>query len=284
MPLAVVTFAFDPFLHLGDQVVRWETLGVAAAVLLVLVTAVLLARRTPPDDAGRPLRTDDALYLALGAIPGAVVGGRVGYVLLHLDYYLGQPGAIVDPSAGSFQLSLGVLGGVVTALYVVRLLDAPAARWLHVAAVPVLIGIGAGKAAMAFGGTGQGDPSAAAWATAYLGPGPWGSLAPALPSVPSQLLEAAGTLLAAVGVVLILMAGGFGRRDGRAFLVAMAAWLVVRIAVATTWRDPAVVGPLVADQLISLVLLAGIVVLLVALRRRDRSTVAEATTAEAATG
>lgn len=259
MPIAVVVLEFDPFLRLDTVAVRWETLGVAAAILVALVVAAILARRTPPDRTGRRLHLDDLLYIALGIVPGAVVGGRLGYVLLHLDYYSLHPGAIIDVSQGGLQLSLAVLGGAVTGVYVARILEAPVGRWLHVATLPTLLAIEGGKAAMALGGSGQGVPSDAAWATAYLGPGPWGSLAPSVPSQPAQLIEAAMTAGIAIGIVVILASGSLRRRDGRLFLVAMGAWLVGRALVATTWRDPEVVGPLRADQLISLVLLVPIV-------------------------
>ena len=68
------------------------------------------------------------------------------------------------------------------------------------AAVPVLFAIGAGKLTMVLTGSGQGPPSVDGWSTAYLGPGPWGSLAPALPSVPSQALEGIATLAILTGL------------------------------------------------------------------------------------
>jgi phosphatidylglycerol:prolipoprotein diacylglycerol transferase len=257
VPVAVVVFEFDPYLRLDLAAVRWETLGIAGALLVALVAAAILARRTPAGAVGGPsLRLDDLLFIGLGAVPGAVIGGRIGYVLLHLDYYTTYPSAILDAAQGGLQLSLAVVGGTLTGLYVTRLLEAPAGRWLHAAAIPLLLGIEGGKLAMAWGGTGQGEPSTAAWSTAYLGPGPWGSLAPDLPSVPSQVVEGLGTAAVAVALALVVAAGAFGRRDGRLYLVAIGAWLVVRLLVATTWRDPAVVGPLVADQVISLVMLA----------------------------
>jgi phosphatidylglycerol:prolipoprotein diacylglycerol transferase len=270
----VVVFEFDPYLRLDAIAVRWEALGIAGAVLAALVAMAIVAGQTPAgeprDRAAGHLRRDDLLFIALGAVPGAIVGGRLGYVLLHLEYHLERPGAILDPAQGGLQLGLAVAGGALTGAYVAALLDAPAGRWFHAAALPLLIGIEGGKAAMAWGGSGQGVPSAGPLATAYLGAGPWGSLAPSVPSVPSQLVEAGGAGLVAVVLLITLAAGGFGRLDGRAFVVAMGGWLVVRIAVATTWRDPAVVGSLNADQLISIALLIGLAPVALALARRGR--------------
>jgi prolipoprotein diacylglyceryltransferase len=139
-----------------------------------------------------------------------------------------------------------------------------------VAVVPVLLGIGLGKASMALGGAGQGAAFGGEYATAYLGPWPWGSIAPAIPAYPSQLIEAGLTALVFAIVVVGLAAGRFRSLDGRVFLVGLALWAVARFAVAFTWRDPAVLGPLDADQLISLAILGGCLLLLTWMTRRAR--------------
>lgn len=273
LPTAVIELAFDPVLTLGDVRVRLETLGIALTVFIALVIAALIARSTavdpdrpadaPGDEPGElnRLRADDLLYIAVAAVPGAIIGGRIGYWLVHRDYYQANPAALWDIFQGGLQLSLGVVGGVLSASIVARLLGAPVGRWLHAMVVPLLLALAAGKAAMALGGTGQGQLSEAGWATAYLGPGPWGSLAPALPADPSQVYEA----LATIGVLLIVAYVAafdvFGRNGG-AFLFAIALWAGARALVAITWRDPQVLGPLRMDQLISIAIAAGAVLLM----------------------
>lgn len=287
---AVLAFAFDPLLHLGERAIRWETLGLAGAIFLVLVGTLVLSRRAAagsglapfdPADGGPlgggrtgdhpALAADDLLFIALGVVPGALVGGRLGYLLLHFDYYQAHLGEILDPARGGLQLSLALVGGLAGGSVVARLLEAPLGRWLHVATLPVLVGMALGKVAMALGGTGQGAPSDAPWATAYLGPGPWGSLAPEIPSHPAQLYEAGGDLVLALLFAVLLGLGAFARRDGLLCPVGLAGWSVIRFLVAFTWRDAPVLGPLRADQLISVGLLAGSLVVVIGLavaRRR----------------
>ena len=129
-------------------------------------------------------------------------------------------------------------------------------RWAHALAFPLLVALGGGKLAMALGGSGQGSPLDAIWSTAYLGPGPWGSLVPELPSHPAQLYEGIATLV----LVMLLVLGGVGdesrAKQGRLLLIAVGAWAMVRAAVSVTWRDPAVLGPFPVGGLIA----AGIVV------------------------
>jgi len=245
VPTAVIAFDFDPLLHLAEGlVVRWQTVALAVVIAAGLIAAGWMARRVD-------LRPDDLLIITVGVVPGAVIGGRIGFMLLHLDYYGSRLSELLDPSIGGLELGLAVVGGLLTGSLVAGLLGAPVGRWMHLVALPVLFVLGAGKLTMALGGAGQGQPSAESWATAYLGPGPWGSLAPALPSVPSQILEGAVTLSIAVAFGLLLLFGAFGSRDGRVLLLAIAAWAIGRAVVALTWRDPAVVGQLPMGSVIA---------------------------------
>ena len=182
MPDAVIAFDFDPLLQVGNGFVRLETIGVAVAIFAALVIAGGIARRMG-------LRGDDLLFVVLGVVPGAVIGGRLGYVLLHPAFFGADPGRILDPSAGSLELTLGVVGGALTGAMVAALLDNRPGRWLHLATIPMLVIVALGKLSMILGGSGQGQATSGDVATLYLGPGPWGSLGPKIPSIPSQALE-----------------------------------------------------------------------------------------------
>jgi phosphatidylglycerol:prolipoprotein diacylglycerol transferase len=260
VPIAVITLEFDPVLRLGDWAVRWETLAIGGSVLIGLVLAGLLAGRSylprrDDDPPTRHLGRDDLLFIALGIVPGALLGGRLAYVALHLDYYSSHQAALVDLTSGGLALSGAVVLGALSGGLVARLFDAPIGRWYEIGAVPMLVVLALGKAANLLGATGQGMPSGLDWATRYLGSGPWASLGPAIPSYPAQAVEAIAVVLLAVAVALISALGGFRAHDGRSFVVALAGWAGVRLAVAGTWRDPVVLGPLRAEQVIDLALI-----------------------------
>jgi phosphatidylglycerol:prolipoprotein diacylglycerol transferase len=250
VPTAVLAFDFDPWLHLGDGAVRWETVAIAVAIFLSVVLAGVAARSSG-------LRVDDLLFVTLGIVPGAVVGGRLGYVLLHPAFFTSAPGRMLDPGVGSLELTLGVVGGALTGSLVALLLDGRPGPWLRVATFPTLLVLGAGKLAMVLGGTGQGLPTSGDPATAYLGSGAWGSLGPAIPSIPSQALEAAATGIIVILIVLVSLAPALRRPDGRLFLLALAGWAIGRAIVASTWRDPVLAGPLRAEQVIDVVVAIG---------------------------
>ncbi|HEY4190195.1 MAG TPA: prolipoprotein diacylglyceryl transferase family protein [Candidatus Limnocylindrales bacterium] len=289
MPVtAVIEFTFSPIAQIGPWSVRLETIALAVTVFVALLVAAGIARGTavdlrrppdaalPDDDGPNHLRADDLLFIAVAAIPGAVAGGRLGYWLLHLDYYTAHQGAIFDIGQGGFELSLAVVGGTLTGAFVAALLGAPVGRWLHAAIVPLLLALAAGKAAMVLGGDGQGVPWDGNVATAYLGPGPWGSLAPMVPSHAAQAYEAFAAVIVLLLMLVLLTLGRFGRRAGGAFLAGVALWAVGRAIVASTWRDPAVVGRLNMGQVLAIGVAAGMLVLLLVhvlvLRRRPEPT------------
>jgi phosphatidylglycerol:prolipoprotein diacylglycerol transferase len=255
VPIAAIALDFDPILRLGDIAIRWQAVALAGGILVALAWAAVAGRRNR-------LGSDDLLFVVVGAVPGAVIGGRIGHVLGHADYYGANPEAIVDAAQGGLTLATAIAGGALTGMLVARLLGAPVRSWLHLAAVPTLFAVAIGKLAMALAGSGQGRPTDAAWATAYVGPGPWASLAPDIPSHPAQVYEALVAAAVAAALAIVLAAGADRERSGRAFLAGIGLWALGRALVGTTWRDAQVLGPLSVEQILTLALAAGCLVLM----------------------
>ena len=285
---AAITFDFDPTVSPFGLSVRLETVALGAVIFFVLVLIALRAGREgkgleaaagvrSPDG---KLRRDDLILIAFGVVPGAIVGGRLGYCLLHLDYYASNPLAVTDPGQGGLGLSMAVLGGIVTGIAVARLLAAPIGRWLGVAGLPVLLGLGLGKLATMLGGTGQGRYSDASWATSYSGDGPWGSMRPDFPALPAQALEGGLVLAIAAAVMIVpivlrlrvrpwwrlarlgwspwhewpLLTGSAG------FTTMIVLWAVARFVAVFAWRDASLVGPFRAEHAILVFMLAAVIV------------------------
>lgn len=256
MPLAVITITFDPVLRLSDTAsVRYETIALGIVLLFGLLAAARLARRTSAGDPDAPaarLRIDDLVFISVGAVPGAVIGGRLGYVLDHLAFYQANPGAVIDPAQGGLTLTLAVPLGVLTGALIARLLGAPLGRWLQVAALPLLFVLGAGKLVGVLGATGQGALTDSSWATAYVGPGPWGSLAADLPAHPSQVYEAVAVAIAVLVLLPLSRRPALRGDNGALLFAAVALWSIARLVVGFTWRDEAVIGPLGVEQSLAL--------------------------------
>ncbi len=272
--LAVIALGFDPLFNLGPLTIRWQTIGVTAALLVALTTAALLIPRPtesedPSATSVRPPTLEQLLIILVGIVPGAVVGGRIVHVLNFAGAYASDPASILNPNVGSLSLLGAVIGGTLSALYVCRLLRAPIDAWAAIATVPLLLALGLGKLAQLLGGAGQGTPFDGLWSVAFVGDGPWVSLAPAVPSHPAQVYEGVWLL---VGIAVALVVGGPRSDPSRAhpyvawadrarfgsllFVGAIGWFLVGRFLVGFTWRDPAFIGPLNFEQFLALVLLA----------------------------
>ncbi len=298
--LAVIRLDFDPILHLRGPVsadIAYATLAVAGAIFVAILLAARFADRSGRRTGLPSLRLDDLLFIVLGIIPGAVIGGRLMYALDYLPYYQANPTALIDPAQGGLSLLGAVIGGAVTGAYIAGLLDS-ASRWLDVASTSMLLAIGLGKFATVLEGAGQGQFWTGAWAIGYAGSGPWLSPSAQIPAHPTQVYEGLWALLGIV-VVLAVHAGPVlghlpervrqagtwaanrealgepvarGRlRFGYLFLVALVWWLVGRIGIAFLWRDDPVLGPLGVEQVAAIIVVLVIVVgVLVASIRQPR--------------
>lgn len=257
---AVIVLSFDPVIRLSETIsIRVETLAVAVVIFFALLLAMRIGSVTPaigPYVPAPGLRPDELVFMAVAAVPGALVGGRLGYVLDHFEYYRAHPEAIADPAQGAFTLTLAVPLGLLSGGLIGRLIGAPVGRWLHAVSLPLLFLLGAGKLVGVLGATGQGLLSDLPWATAYEGPGPWGALAPELPAHPAQVYEAVGVGGAMLLLALASRLEPLARRDGAALFAALALWAIVRVGVGFVWRDPVVLGPLRMEQLLALGVLA----------------------------
>ena len=278
MPPAVITLGFDPYVRVHGLIVGWETLALAAAILVGLLAAARFARGSGRRTGLERLRLDDLLYLAVAAVPGAVVGGRILYALTYLDYYTARPAALLDPGQGGLSLLGAVLGGALTSAYLAHLLGAPVGRWLDVASSPLLLTIGLARLAELLAGAGQGAAFTGAWAVAFVGPGPWLSPAPDVPAHPAQVYAGLWALLG-VALTFALHAGPLLRRlpdgvrqtgrwsearrergeemapgrlrFGYLFLAALGWLLLGTLLVGFTTQDPVLVGPLSLEQALS---------------------------------
>ena len=234
--VAVITLAFDPVVRLDGFAVRLRDGG--GRRRRAADAAHRGARGSPRP--GRPvtwtrgwrpgsdraaaehLRRDDLLFVVLGSIPGAVIGARLGAVLVHLDFFAANPGAIVVPVD---RIAAAVAGR-----------GRRRAGWRdHRRAA----GHADGAVAACRGAAAPGRASAwarrrASWAhpawarrrtchgrSRTPAPGPWATLGPDIRVHPSQVYEGLGAL----GVLLIVLVLARGRgvqgRDGRAFFVAL---------------------------------------------------------------
>lgn len=235
--------AFDPQVDLGALEVRWQAVALVITFLVALCWWWLSLRRARPGVA-----PDDLLFVLLGIVPGAVVGGRLVHGIVFAEAYLARPETLWDLAQGSLSLSGAVVGGVISGAYVCRLLGHPVRVWCDAAAGPLLLTIGLGKLSMLLAGGGQGVAFDGPWAVSFGGSGPWSAIDPGTPAHPAQAYEGLWSLAG----LAILLRWHARFVPGGAFLGVLVWWLAGRFLAGFTWRDDATLGPLRGEQLIAL--------------------------------
>jgi prolipoprotein diacylglyceryltransferase len=247
---------------------RWQALALAVVIVLSLGVWVRRLRRR----FGPSLRFEDVAFVLLGAIPGAVVGGRLFHGIAFADVYATEPMALLDLGQGSLSLVGAVLGGALTAGYVCRLLGHRVGPWADAAALPLLLAVGLGKLVMVLGGAGQGAPFDSPIALSFGGDGPWASLDAGTPAHASQVYEGVWALIGIALVGWLERSTDRGRAGQGILLVAAVGWwLAGRALSALTWRDDPILGPIGAEGLVTIVVLSMSVGLLALLLEREGS-------------
>ncbi|HZF22578.1 MAG TPA: prolipoprotein diacylglyceryl transferase [Burkholderiales bacterium] len=189
---------FDPVaLHLGPLSVRWYGLMYLLAFVIVLMLGRYRIRTQPwLSWANRDL--DDILFLG---VLGAVLGGRLGYVLFYkFSEYLYDPVRILFLWEGGMSFHGGFLGVLVAMLWFAR---SRHKSWLAVTdfiAPLIPLGLGAGRIGNFINAELWGRPANVPWAMVF-------PHVDNLPRHPSQLYE-----FILEGLVLFALLWWFSRR------------------------------------------------------------------------
>ena len=102
-----IAFQIGPYYDLGPLYVRWYALAYLFGFLLGWGYALKLANQNRKE---RPFR-DDIDDFMVWAIPGVIIGGRLGYVLFYnLAHYISHPLEILFVWEGGMSFHGGVLG------------------------------------------------------------------------------------------------------------------------------------------------------------------------------
>lgn len=166
--------------ELGPLAVRWYGL---MYVLALVVGWALLARRAgrgPHADWSSEQVADVVFYVALGA----VVGGRLGYILFYdFSAYLAEPLAVFRVWQGGMSFHGGLIGAILAVVWLARRLGRPWLALTDFVAPAIALGLGFGRLGNFINGELWGAPTGL----------PWGMVFPQageLARHPTQLYEA----------------------------------------------------------------------------------------------
>lgn len=259
-----------PTFELFGRTVGMYGLCAAAGFLALLLCVALLARR-------RGLVPEEEVVVALVCAAGAAVGAVLLYGLTNLPVLVRVVAAYADGSYVSFWAFLadvarcfggfvfygGLIGAVVACCLYSRRRGCDVLGQLDLLAVAVPLFHVFGRIGCFMGGCCYGVE--ADWGPTFTSsPIP---MANGVPRVPIQLFEAAGNLLVFAALLALFVKGAFRRRLIAVYGIAYGTLRFVD----EFWRGDAyrgLWGPFSTSQWISLMLVAGSVILLIVLRRR----------------
>ncbi len=177
----------DPIaFSIGPLVVRWYALSYLLGVALgIFYGRTLLRRKSLWANNTPPLTPDQFVDFAMWAVIGAIVGGRLGYVLFYnLPYFLENPLAIFQTWQGGMSFHGGLLGIMTAMFFFVRHKKASFLSALDLLGAVSPIGLMLGRIANFINGELYGRPTSLPWGIIFPGGGD-------VPRHPSQLYEAA---------------------------------------------------------------------------------------------
>ena len=147
----------------------------------VLVCSLLLTR-----EAKRlGLSADIVLDLIFWIVVGGILGARLFYIALNLEFYLEDPWEIIMLQHGGLAFQGGLLGGILSGLYFIRRHALPLLPTLDLVAPYIALGHAIGRIGCFLNGCGYGKEV------------PWGIFFPSHQANmhPTQLYESAGLLV-----------------------------------------------------------------------------------------
>ncbi len=217
------------------------TYGVMVA-LGALLAGTLCVRHAQREGISREKMTDLIFWILLGGI----VGARLFYVMLHLDYFSRYPLEIIMIHKGGLVYYGGFIFGTLTGIFFSRRVLLPLLTTMDLIAVYVPLAHAFGRIGCFFNGCCYGTPTESFLGVTF--PNHFVKV------LPTQLIEA--LLLV---VVFIFLARGYSRRrfEGQIFALYLMAYGVLRFNLEFIRGDTLpVAGPFTVFQLISFGLLA----------------------------
>jgi prolipoprotein diacylglyceryl transferase len=161
----------DPTMfELGPFTLTWHGFFTAVGIIAGVALAVYLGKRD-----GIP--TEVGQEIALVAVPSAIVGARLFYVLEHWERFSGDlPSIVTDITEGGITLYGGLMGGIIGGLIYGLIKKLPIAIGLDIAAPGMILGQGIGRIGDLINGEHLSKASDLPWAFRYTHPNTLGEL------------------------------------------------------------------------------------------------------------
>ncbi len=156
----MIEINIDPVLHLGTWGIKWITLSLIGAIIVVIAVGIIGLRRV-----GISLAPRNIIGMSLSFIIGLVVGARLFYVIDNWSYYLEHPQAIF--SLAGIVIYGAVIGSVIAIAIYARIGKLSFWRWGDAIAPGAMLGMALYRVGCIFNGCCFGLEAHLPWSVVY---------------------------------------------------------------------------------------------------------------------
>ncbi len=222
--------------------VRWYGIIIALGMLIGAILALREAKRIGFNE-------EYIIDLLIFAIPAAIIGSRIYYVIFKWEEYRDSLWRIVDIRGGGLAIHGGIIAAVIVALIFTRIKKLSFWKMADICAPSIILG-------QAIGRWGNFINQEAHGVETDL---PWGLMIDGVKYHPTFLYESLWNFL--VFFFLLWYRKNRVKVRGEVFLLYVALYSFARFFIEGLRTDSLMVGPMRVAQIISIVLIVGVVIL-----------------------
>lgn len=231
-PVAFKVFGFE---------VRWYGLLIAIAVLIGTILALREAKR-------KGIKEESIIDMLLFAVPGAIIGARLYYVIFMWDYYSKNPGQILNLRGGGLAIHGVIIGGALVAYIFTKVKKLNFLTVADIVAPSLILGQAIGRWGNFANQEAHGGPTDL----------PWGIMVDGVKVHPTFLYESIWNFL--VFGFLLWYRRKKAKADGEVFAMYLVLYSVARFLIEGMRTDSLMLGSIRVAQLISaIIIIVGII-------------------------
>lgn len=214
--------------------IRWYGILIASGVLIGTLIAMKEARRKGIDE-------EILLDLILFAVPAALIGARIHYVIFSWDFYRDNPIQILNFRGGGLAIHGAIIAATIVGIIFSKVRKKNFWMLADIAAPSLILGQAIGRWGNYINGEAHGGPTDL----------PWGIMVGGVKVHPTFLYESIWNFL--VFLFLTWYSRNKSKIDGEVFLLYLILYSTARVFIEGLRTDSLMWGPIRVAQLISLI-------------------------------
>lgn len=217
--------------------IRWYGILIASGMLIGTILALREAKRIGFDE-------EYVIDLLIFAVPAAIIGARLYYVIFKWEQYQGNLWSIFDTRGGGLAIHGGIIGAVIVGVIFTKIKKVSFWKMADICAPSIILGQAIGRWGNYINQEAHGGETDL----------PWGIMIDGVKYHPTFLYESVWNF--ALFVFLLWYRKNKVKVQGEVFLLYVALYSLARFFIEGLRTDSLMLGPIRVAQLISIVLIA----------------------------